>query len=107
MSQRIVIPAKYLAAEIEFAIAYTVACNPGRDLLGEDRKAFAEAIVGMITERAGEGVSGMRIVPGEENSRPAGTQRLTRRNLIISSLPAAERSRVRRPSAGESHGPWD
>ena len=78
---RVVIPAGSLAAEIEFAIAYTVACNPGRDLLGEDRKAFAEAIVDMITERAGEGVSGMRIVPGNQISRPAGTKESSQRNL--------------------------
>lgn len=58
---RVVVPAAALAGEIEFAIAYTVACNPGRDLLHEpDRRLLAEAIVAMLTERAVSGLSGMR-----------------------------------------------
>jgi hypothetical protein len=77
--RRIVIPAAALAGEIEFAIAYTVACNPGRDLLHEpDRALLAEAIVDQLAERAARGLSGMRVlpaeVPGEEiASHPAGT----------------------------------
>jgi hypothetical protein len=63
--RNIVIPAKVLAGELEFAIAYLAACNRNRDLLGEDRKAFAEGIVALLFERAGEELSGMRIVPGE------------------------------------------
>jgi hypothetical protein len=62
---RIVIPREALAGEIEFAIAYTAACNPDRDLLGADRKAFAEAIVNMLTERASSGLSGMRVTCGQ------------------------------------------
>lgn len=56
------VPRDVLAGEIEFAIAYTVACNPGRDLLGADRKLFAEAIADMLFERAGAGLSRMLIV---------------------------------------------
>jgi hypothetical protein len=73
MSRRVVIPAGALAAEIEFAIAYTVACNRDRDLLGADRTLLAQAIVDMIAERAASGLSGMRIVPGDEISHSAGT----------------------------------
>jgi len=59
------IPEDQLAAEIEFAIAYTVACN--RDRLGElllsppdgCRPEFAAQIAAMIAERAAGGLSGM------------------------------------------------
>lgn len=79
---KVVIPAAVLADEIEFAIAYIRACNPARDLTGEDRKLLAAQIVAMLAERAQEGLSGMRIVPGEEIAgHPSGTNALTRRNL--------------------------
>ena len=65
--RNIVIPAKALPGELEFAIAYLAACNRNRDLLGEDRKAFAQAIVDLLFERAGEELSGMRIVPAREH----------------------------------------
>jgi hypothetical protein len=65
------IPSAALTGEIEFAIAYTVACNPGRDLLHEpDRRLLAEAIVAMLYERAGAGLSGMRI---ENAGQPGGS----------------------------------
>ncbi len=83
---RVVIPAAALADEIEFAIAYIRACNPGRDLTGEDRKLLAGQIVAMITERAEQSLSGMRIVAGEEIAgHSPGTNALTRRNLSPSS----------------------
>jgi hypothetical protein len=69
----VVVPAGALTGEIEFAIAYTVACNPGRDLLHEpDRRLLAEAIADMLIERAGNGLSGMRVVPDENAGSPAG-----------------------------------
>ena len=68
MTRRIVIPSRaVLEAEIEFAIAYHRACNPGRDLLGEDRRLFAEAIVWSLFERAEHGMSGMRVEPESGN----------------------------------------
>jgi hypothetical protein len=51
-----------LAGEIEFAIAYFRACNPGRDLTGEDRAEFARMITGMLFERAEQGLPGMMIL---------------------------------------------
>jgi hypothetical protein len=61
-------PEKALAAEIEFAIAYIVACNPDRirELLGPEeqggcRPQFAGQIAAMLTERAGTGLSGMTL----------------------------------------------
>jgi hypothetical protein len=57
----VVIPAALLADEIAFAIAYLVACNPGRDLLITDREEFAGAIAGMVIERAENCCSGMRM----------------------------------------------
>lgn len=83
---RVVIPAAVLADEIEFAIAYIRACNPDRDLTGTDRKLLAAQIVAMLTERAEAGLSGMRIVAGEEIAgHPSGTNALTGRNLSPSS----------------------
>jgi hypothetical protein len=60
----ITIPAQALAREIEFAIAYTRACNPARDLLAADRELFSRAIAEMIIERANSGLSGMSLDPG-------------------------------------------
>jgi hypothetical protein len=61
VTARVVVPRGVVVAEIEFAIAYTRAANPDRDLLGADRRLFAEAIVDMLFERAEHGISGMRI----------------------------------------------
>jgi hypothetical protein len=67
VSRRVVIPRAALVPEIEFAIAYTRACNPDRDLTGEDdRGLLAAAIVDMLYERAASGLSGMRIT-GEDD----------------------------------------
>lgn len=64
------VPEEILAAEIEFAIAYTVACNGDRryELLrsassGGRRADFACAIAAMLLERAGNGLSGMSLAP--------------------------------------------
>jgi hypothetical protein len=40
-----------LAREIEFAMAYVAACNPGRDVLGQFRRAFSEEMARMLIER--------------------------------------------------------
>lgn len=61
MTRRVVIPRAVIVPEIAFAIAYTRACNPDRDLLGEDRELLAAAIADLLTERADGGISGMRI----------------------------------------------
>ena len=86
--RRVIIPAGVLAGELEFAIQYLVACNPDEAryfLMPEPegrRRAFAEAIVRQLADRAENGSTGMRIEPGDEKgSRPAGTKALTRRNL--------------------------
>jgi len=68
-------PVGALAAEIEFAIAYTVACNPGVISVsaepGGHREQFADAIAAMLTERAGHGLSGMTLT-GDDT--PAGAR---------------------------------
>ena len=65
------IPSAALADEIDFAIAYTIACNPGRNFaVPPDRKLLAEAIVAMLYERAEAGLSGMRI---ENAGQPGGS----------------------------------
>jgi hypothetical protein len=70
----ITIPAGALTGEIEFAIAYTVACNPGRDMLHPpDRRLLAEAITNMLIERAEAGLSGMRSLPEENTGDQPGT----------------------------------
>jgi hypothetical protein len=61
----VVIPAGVMVTELEFAIAYLAAANRDRDLLGEDRRAFAEAIAAMLAERAGRGISGMQVTRSE------------------------------------------
>jgi hypothetical protein len=61
------VPEDQLAAEIEFAITYIVACNRDRvhELLLTPpdgcRRDFAAAIAGMIAERAAHGLSGMAL----------------------------------------------
>jgi hypothetical protein len=65
-ARAVAIPEDVLAAEIEFAITYAVACN--RDRAGEMllsppdgcRGEFAGQIAAMLTERAAGGLSGMR-----------------------------------------------
>jgi hypothetical protein len=69
----VVIPSGVLAGELEFAIAYVRACNPDRDLLGADRKLFAQALIDMLFERAGSGQSGMRVTSGETPEARPGT----------------------------------
>ena len=65
------IPSGALADEIDFAISYTIACNPGRNFaVPPDRKLLAEAIVAMLYERAAIGLSGMRI---ENAGQPGGS----------------------------------
>jgi hypothetical protein len=68
------IPAADLAAELEFGIAYTAACNPGRDLLGADRKLFARALADLLFERARSGTTALDMaVPGENGAPPGST----------------------------------
>jgi hypothetical protein len=71
--RKIVIPGGALTAEIEFIVAYLRACNPGRDLTGTDRKAFAEQITALLLERADAGLSGMRVMSDENDDCPAST----------------------------------
>jgi hypothetical protein len=60
-------PAEKLAAEIEFAVAYTVACNRGQAHLfllapPEGRRGdFARQVAAMLLERAGNRLSGMAV----------------------------------------------
>lgn len=61
MARRVIVPGTALVPEIALAIAYTRACNPDRDLTGADRELLAAAIADMLRERAGSGLSGMRI----------------------------------------------
>lgn len=79
MTRQLTCPEDKLAGEIEFAIAYTVACNPGVISLsaepGGHRKQFAEAIAGMITERAGHGLSGMTLGNPAQDSAPEQAQK--------------------------------
>lgn len=57
-------PLSQLAAEIEFAMAYTLACGVGAGgSFGTRRKAVCAHMVAVLAERAGNGVSGMRIEP--------------------------------------------
>jgi len=77
----ICVPESELAAEIELAIAYTVACNPGRagELLmtppGGCRAGFAAQIAAMLAERAARGLSGMtRYETRTGGSRPGETR---------------------------------
>lgn len=74
MTRRVIVPRAAVVPEIAFAIAYTRACNPDRDLLGEDRELLAAAIADMLAERAGAGKSGMRI----EDSGGAEETKVTR-----------------------------
>jgi hypothetical protein len=60
------VPLDVLAAEIEFAVAYLRACNPGEDLTGRYRSELARLIADMLAERAGQGLSGMVITAGAE-----------------------------------------
>ena len=60
------VPLDVLATEIEFAVAYIRACNPGEDLTGPYRSELSRAIGDMLAERAGRGLSGMMIVTGRE-----------------------------------------
>jgi hypothetical protein len=76
VTRRVVVPSRrVLEDEIEFAIAYTRACNPGRDLTAPDtRRMLAEAIVWSLFERAEHGATEMRMeeaVPGNAGG-PAG-----------------------------------
>ena len=56
------IPLDVLATEIEFAIAYIRACNPGEDLTGPYRSELSQSMAVMLAERAGQGLSGMAII---------------------------------------------
>jgi hypothetical protein len=73
----ITIPENQLAAEIECAIAYLVACNKGRwaQLLTPEpngcRREFAHAIAAMLTERAASGLSGMTLEEAAPDGTPA------------------------------------
>lgn len=53
-------PEDQLAAEVEFAVAYAQACDPQHS---RDRRWYAEQIALMLMERAGKGLSGMRVEP--------------------------------------------
>ena len=58
----VTIPLEVLAAEIEFAIAYTAACNPDRVRITQrGRGQFAAQVAAMLSERAGNGLSGMTL----------------------------------------------
>jgi hypothetical protein len=55
-------PEEALAGEIEFGLAYAMACNPGRaGFAPGDRKLFAAAAAAVLAERAEHGLSGMSI----------------------------------------------
>lgn len=57
-------PLNQLAAEIEWALTYTLACGVGAgDSFETRRKAVCAHMVAVLAERAGNGLSGMRIEP--------------------------------------------
>jgi len=95
------IPSAALAGEIEFAIAYTIACNPGRNFAAPpDRKLLAEAIVAMLYARGG------RAVRNEDRKRrPAWREFINRRNLALAIARGRNGAGSVRPSAGEPSGP--
>ena len=76
MTRTFTCPEGRLAAEIEFAIAYTAACNPDRrhELLlsppGGCRDMLADQVAAMLAERAEKGLSGMTMEDGAEVEAP-------------------------------------
>jgi hypothetical protein len=62
-------PEDGLAREIELAVTYLAACNPGippsafllPESLGGRRAEFSRMIAGLLTERAEKGLSGMAL----------------------------------------------
>lgn len=65
----VIIPEDQLAREIEFAIAYTAACNPAvrpAELLSGRRAEFADLIADLLIERAAGNKSGMTVMEGTE-----------------------------------------
>ena len=76
MTRRFTCPEEALAAEIEWALTYTMACNPGRGIFASgDRPLFAQAIARMLAERAEKGLSGMAVtedMPGEAREKVNG-----------------------------------
>lgn len=77
MTGRFTCPEEKLAGEIEFAIAYVVACDRyrAREFLltppGGSRTYFAGQIAAMLTERAGGGLSGMALEDPGNTEVPA------------------------------------
>lgn len=71
----LVIPENALAAEIEFALAYVLACHPPAwRFLVTQRRRMCEEIAAVLAERAAKGLSGMEA--GHASGNPA-----TGRNL--------------------------
>lgn len=55
-------PMGALAGEIELALTYVLACNPpAYEVLTHRRTELCEAMAQMICERAGKGLSGMKV----------------------------------------------
>jgi hypothetical protein len=74
-------PEDVLAGEIEFAVTYLAACNPGwpsgllmPEPLGR-RAEFCALVAGMLTERAEAGLSGMTIEDTNRGDVPDGVNR--------------------------------
>jgi hypothetical protein len=74
VARRFSCPEEALTTEIEFAITYVNACNPGKRLFNfgtiapeVTREEVSAAIAGMLMERAESGLSGMTLAEDDAN----------------------------------------